>query len=143
MPAGRSRRSNIWFGTIRAEGASSKTLSDLFHIAECNLNMHDALDLDGALELARTIMDETYNTHFHVWSFQTLSHHLRLLIDELGMPYSIRRAESDGHFEMAFLLEATGGSFRPPDITTLSRHPLGGGKPLGTPSDLAVRAALR
>jgi hypothetical protein len=60
-------------------------------------------------------MHETYDTHFHVWSFQTFGDHLRLLIDELGMPYAIRRAESDGHFEMAFLLEGTGGSFRPPD----------------------------
>jgi SAM-dependent methyltransferase len=94
------------------EGTRLKTLSDLFHIAECNLNLHDTLDVDSSVSLAQTILAQTYDTHFHVWSFETFTLHLRRLIDEFGLPYAIAASGSDGRSEMAFQLEATNSRFQ-------------------------------
>jgi SAM-dependent methyltransferase len=93
------------------EGTRLKTLSDLFHIAECNLNLHDTLDVDSSVSLAQTILAQTYDTHFHVWAFETFTEHLRRLIDEFGLPYEIAASGSDGHSEMAFQLKATTSRF--------------------------------
>lgn len=105
------------------DGSDLKALSDLFHIAECNLNMHATLERDSAVELARTIFDETYDTHFHVWSFATFSGHVRTLIERYGFPYRIASADSDEEAEMVVVLEAGAGEFDVPadDVVRAAR----------------------
>jgi SAM-dependent methyltransferase len=95
-------------------GSELKRLSDLFHIAECNLNLHEHLTVDTSVELAQRILVETYDTHFHVWSFDALHTQLRRLIG-FGLPFSVSAAESDGQAEMVFVLTATRkrGAFDP------------------------------
>jgi SAM-dependent methyltransferase len=96
------------------EGRPLKRLSDLFHIAECNLNMHDDLTAETAVDLARAILETSYDTHFHVWSYASFTNHLRRLIDEHHLPFRIARSACDEKLEMLFLLEAVdnGASFR-------------------------------
>jgi SAM-dependent methyltransferase len=96
------------------DGRRLKRLSDLFHIAECNLNLHKDLTPDTAVDLARTILETSYDTHFHVWSYASFTNHLRRLIDENGLPFKIVKSACDGRLEMLFLLEAVenGASFR-------------------------------
>lgn len=108
-------------------GSELKRLSDLFHIAECNLNMHPTLDHASAVDLARRILDESYDTHFHVWTYQTFARQLEALIAEHGLPFAVRESACDETVEMLFLLEAlpgTAGRLRPVD-----------GHPGSTPSD--------
>jgi SAM-dependent methyltransferase len=91
---------------FRNPGTQVKELSDLAHIAECNLNMHEALNVDSALELAKTILKTTRDTHFHVWTFDTFKSQLETAISSTGLPYRINRAACDEKFEMLFLLAA-------------------------------------
>jgi len=82
-----------------------KTLSDVHHIAECNLNMHDDLDVEKALDLAQAIARETYNTHFHVWTHETLVAQLTTLCRDWSLPFAIKEAASDD-VESVLVLEA-------------------------------------
>lgn len=84
-----------------------KTLRDIHHIAECNLNMHDDLDVPGALDLAQTIARETYNTHFHVWTHETLVDHLAKVGNATGVALRLREAENDGSLESVLILQAS------------------------------------
>ena len=88
-------------------GTELKVLSDLGHIAECNLNMHRSLDVEGAVDLARRILRESYDTHFHVWSYESLRAQLGELIRTYGLPFALRRSACDETGEMLFLLEGT------------------------------------
>jgi len=88
------------------EGSLLKTLSDVHHIAECNLNMQTGLDVPKALDLAQTIARETYNTHFHVWTHETLIAHLTALRRDEIAPFAIREAASDGQLESVIVLQA-------------------------------------
>lgn len=83
-----------------------KRLSDLAHVAECNLNMHPSLTSESALDLARTILADSYDTHFHVWTYDTFSAQLATLIADYGLPFTVRDGACDGLVEMLFLLEA-------------------------------------
>jgi SAM-dependent methyltransferase len=94
-------------------GTSLKELTDLSHIAECNLNMHDSLDVDSALELAKTILRTSRDTHFHVWTYDSFRRQLDTLISEFGLPYRIKRSACDEKFEMLFLLNAVATSGDP------------------------------
>lgn len=96
------------------EGSELKALSDLFHIAECNLNMHESLDRDGSIDLAKRIFDETYDTHFHVWSYESFCDHLDELTGKCGLPFRVAAADSDGRSEMVVTLEAGPGRFKVP-----------------------------
>jgi SAM-dependent methyltransferase len=91
------------------DGTELKRLSDLFHIAECNLNLHDQLDADGAVELGRTILRETYDTHFHVWTYATFTAQLESLVEQHGLPFRVLDAGADETIEMSFVLEAVEG----------------------------------
>lgn len=91
-------------------GTQLKELLDLSHIAECNLNMHDTLDMDSALQLAKTILKTSRDTHFHVWDYYSFRHQLDTLISEFGLPYRIKRAACDERIEMLFLLNAVAAS---------------------------------
>jgi SAM-dependent methyltransferase len=88
------------------EGTELKALSDLQHVAECNLNMHDHLTPSSAFELAREICATTYDTHFHVWTYETFEQQLQQLIANHGLPFRIVRSACDGRLEMLFLLES-------------------------------------
>lgn len=88
------------------DGMQLKLLSDLFHIAECNLNMHASLTPDTAVDLAKAILAESYDTHFHVWTYDTFVAQLQTLIDHHHLPFRIRDSASDGQLEMLLLLEA-------------------------------------
>jgi SAM-dependent methyltransferase len=101
-----------------------KRLSDLGHVAECNLNMHDSLDASSAVDLAERILRDSYDSHFHVWTFASLSAQLEELTGRYGLPFRVRDAACDDAVEMLFLLEA------------LERRP----GPLDTPHELAPRA---
>jgi SAM-dependent methyltransferase len=90
------------------DGTELKTLSDLFHIAECNLNMHEHLTPETALELAQAIQRDTYDTHFHVWTHDTFGEHLATLIRDHGLPLRVLRSACDGQIESLFLLETLG-----------------------------------
>jgi hypothetical protein len=105
-------------------GTELKRLSDLGHVAECNLNMHASLDADSATALAARILRDSYDTHFHVWSFDALAAQLATLIADYGLPFRVVDAACDGQVEMLFLLEAT------------TRVP----GPLDAPAGLAPRA---
>jgi SAM-dependent methyltransferase len=100
-------------------GTELKRLSDLGHVAECNLNMHPTLDADSATALAARILRDSYDTHFHVWSFASLSAQLAALIADYGLPFRIVDAACDEQVEMLFLLEAVarapGGRLDAPD----------------------------
>jgi SAM-dependent methyltransferase len=87
-------------------GTEMKRLADLGHIAECNLNMHESLDAQAALELARRILDESYDTHFHVWTHDSLRVQLESLIADYGLPFVLLESACDEQVEMLFLLEA-------------------------------------
>jgi SAM-dependent methyltransferase len=91
------------------DGTELKRLSDLFHIAECNLNLHDQLDVDGAVDLGRTILRETYDTHFHVWTYATFTGQLEALVEQHGLPFHVLDAGADETIEMSFVLEAVAG----------------------------------
>ncbi|MFN8602778.1 MAG: methyltransferase domain-containing protein [Candidatus Binatia bacterium] len=88
-------------------GSELKRLSDMGHVAECNLNMHASLDADSATALAARILRDSYDTHFHVWSFESLSAQLATLIADYGLPFRVVDAACDDRVEMLFLLEAT------------------------------------
>jgi SAM-dependent methyltransferase len=92
-------------------GTRLKALSDLFHIAECNLNMHESLDRDSSIDLAKRIFDETYDTHFHVWSYASFREHLETLIRKYALPFRIDAVESDERFEFVVVLRAARGEF--------------------------------
>jgi SAM-dependent methyltransferase len=87
-------------------GTELKRLSDLAHVAECNLNMHDSLDSETAVELARKILGDSYDTHFHVWTYDTFRAQLATLIADYGLPFTVRDGACDEQVEMLFLLEA-------------------------------------
>jgi len=87
-------------------GTEMKRLSDLAHIAECNLNMHASLTLEGALEVAQAILRDSYDTHFHVWTHDSFRIQLATLGTEYGLPFAVRDSACDEHLEMLFLLEA-------------------------------------
>lgn len=87
-------------------GSELKRLSDLAHVAECNLNMHGSLTGDAAIDLARRILHDSYDTHFHVWTHDTLRAQLAALIDDYGLPFALVDDACDGQVEMLFLLEA-------------------------------------
>lgn len=87
-------------------GTELKRLSDLGHVAECNLNMHASLDTDGAVALAARILADSYDTHFHVWSFASFAAQLAALTADYGLPFRVRAAACDEQVEMLFLLEA-------------------------------------
>lgn len=87
-------------------GTELKRLSDLAHAAECNLNMHDSLDAESAMALGVRILRDSYDTHFHVWSHDSLSSHLATLIADYGLPFRVLDSAYDGQVEMLFLLEA-------------------------------------
>jgi SAM-dependent methyltransferase len=106
-------------------GTEMKQLSDLGHATECNLNMHPSLTIDTALDLARRILDESYDTHFHVWTFESFGAQLATLIADYGLPFAVRDAACDEQTEMLFLLEV------------LPRVPCR----LDQPDDVAPRAA--
>jgi predicted SAM-dependent methyltransferase len=105
-------------------GAPLKVLSDLFHVAECNLNMHDDLTPDTAVDLAREILRTTYDTHFHVWSYDSFAGHLRRLIDEQALAFRVVRSDCDDNLEMLFLLEAT-SPHASPSASAGQAHSLG------------------
>lgn len=88
-------------------GSELKRLSDLGHVAECNLNMHDSLDADSAVALGARILRDSYDTHFHVWSYDSLSAQLAALIADYGLPFRVLDSACDEQVEMLFLLEAT------------------------------------
>jgi len=88
-------------------GSELKRLSDLAHAAECNLNMHATLDALSAIALAAQILDDSYDTHFHVWTYASLAAQLATLIADHGLPFRVVDAACDGEVEMLFLLEAT------------------------------------
>ncbi len=88
-------------------GTELKRLADLGHVAECNLNMHASLDADSATALAARILRDSYDTHFHVWSFASLAAQLATLIADYGLPFRVVDAACDEQVEMLFLLEAT------------------------------------
>lgn len=96
----------VW--DYESEGTELKTLSDLFHIAECNLNMHDHLTPSSAVELAWKILGDSYDTHFHVWTHRSFHEHLERLVAERGMPLRILKSACDGTIESLFLLELVG-----------------------------------
>jgi SAM-dependent methyltransferase len=91
------------------DGTELKKLNDVLHAAECALNKYEHFDAYSALENGRLVIDTTYDTHFHVWSFESFVSHLRSLIDDFGLPFTIAEAESDGGFEMIVVLEASAG----------------------------------
>jgi SAM-dependent methyltransferase len=95
------------------DGRPLKRLSDLFHIAECNLNLQDDLTPETAVDLARAILEKSYDTHFHVWSYVSFTNHLHRLIDDHGLSFRIAKSACDDRLEMLFLLEAVenGASF--------------------------------
>jgi SAM-dependent methyltransferase len=86
-------------------GTELKRLNDLLHAAECALNKYEHFDAYSAIENGRLVIDTTYDTHFHVWSFETFVSHLRSLIADFGLPFSVLEAASDGGFEMIVVLE--------------------------------------
>jgi SAM-dependent methyltransferase len=91
---------------FRNHGTQLKDLSDLGHIAECNLNMHESLDVESALELAKTILKKSRDTHFHVWTYDSFRSQLVAIISELGLLYRIDESACDEKLEMLFLLRA-------------------------------------
>jgi SAM-dependent methyltransferase len=105
-------------------GTELKRLSDLAHVAECNLNMHPSLDADSAVALASRILRDSYDTHFHVWTFASMRAQLEALIRDYGLPFAVRDAACDERVEMLFLLE------------TRPRVP----GPLDRPGEIAPRA---
>lgn len=88
-------------------GTETKLLLDLGHVAECNLNMHPSLTPRDATDLAWRILDDSYDTHFHVWTHDSLRAHLVALIADWGLPFVLLDSESDEQSEALFLLEAT------------------------------------
>jgi len=98
----------IW--DFRNYGSQLKELTDLAHIAECNLNMHDSLNVDSSLELAKTILRTSRDTHFHVWTYDSFQKQLNAMITEYGLPYRVARAACDEKIEMLFLLDAVAGT---------------------------------
>lgn len=88
------------------DGTETKALSDLFHIAECNLTMHSELSLDAAVDLAKTVLRQSYDTHFHVWTYETFFEQMQTLIRNFAFPFKIRESACDGELEMLFLFES-------------------------------------
>lgn len=88
------------------DGTEMKVLSDLFHIAECNLNMHKSLNPETAMDLAKQILHDSYDTHFHVWTYDAFLNQMRTLMDDFAFPFKIRKSASDLNIEMLFLFEA-------------------------------------
>jgi len=88
------------------EGTEMKRLSDLAHVAECNLNIHASLTSETAVDLARTILLDSYDTHFHVWTYDAFRAQLATLIADYGLPFDVREDACDEEVEMLFLLEA-------------------------------------
>ncbi len=86
-------------------GTERKRLSDLGHIAECNQNMH-GLDAESAVHLALRILHDSYDTHFHVWTYDSFREHLDVLIRDHALPFEILEGACDETVEMLFLLEA-------------------------------------
>lgn len=90
------------------DGSEHKALSDLFHIAECHLNMQaQSATATTAVDAALSIRDESNDSHFHVWSAETFGSHLRELRRDWGLPFGIVAWAADGTFEMVYVLEAT------------------------------------
>jgi len=87
-------------------GSELKRLADLGHVAECNLNMHPALTVESAVGLAGRILDDSYDTHFHVWTYDSFAAQLAVLIADYGLPFAVRDSACDEQVEMLFLLEA-------------------------------------
>jgi len=87
-------------------GTEMKRLSDLAHVAECNLNMHASLDARSAIELGWRILEDSYDTHFHVWTHDSLRAQLESLIADYGLPFVLLESACDEQVEMLFLLEA-------------------------------------
>ncbi|HZR82565.1 MAG TPA: methyltransferase domain-containing protein [Candidatus Binatia bacterium] len=88
------------------DGTRLKKLSDLWHIAECSLNMHSSLTPESAMDLAKEILADSYDTHFHVWTYASFLSHLTSLTRVHGLPFRVRMSACDGRMEMLFLLEA-------------------------------------
>ena len=82
-----------------------KRLADLFHIAECNLNMGEEVSVDGAVERAERIMRESYDTHFHVWSLDSFCHQIEVLQAECNLPFLMEEARM-GDSEFGVVLRA-------------------------------------
>ena len=91
---------------LRNDGTEMKRLFDLLHIAECNLNMHAHLNADTAVDLARVIMRDSYDTHFHTWTFESFGEQLDALIDQGVLPFRVLDRATDRKNEMLFVLEA-------------------------------------
>ena len=88
------------------DGTELKQLSDLFHIAECNLNMHEGLTTSGAIALALEISATSNDTHFHVWSAETFPAHIEELRRAWRLPFRVAAHGSDDAFETVCVLEA-------------------------------------
>ena len=88
------------------DGTELKSLSDLFHIAECNLNMHDALHVEAAVDQAKKILKSTSDTHFHVWTYDSFLEQMETLIRDSAFPFKIRDSASDNKHEMLFLFQS-------------------------------------
>ena len=94
-------------------GSLVKYLSDLSHAAEYNLNRFDDLDVEEAIRRAASTLQESYDTHFHVWTFDTFREHIHTASVKYGLPFEIEemvlgetefsavmRSRDDSHFEV-------------------------------------------
>ena len=88
------------------DGADEKRESDLRHVAECEQKHHPTWTEAEALARAREVLDESYDSHFHVWTHDLLRSHLEELIERHGLRFTLLRSASDDTVEMLFLLEA-------------------------------------
>lgn len=87
------------------DGTDLKQLSDLSHVAECSLNQRK-LTIEAALELAARVVRGTYDTHFHVWSYDSFSAQLGQLRARHRLPFTVASSVADEALEMCFLLTA-------------------------------------
>jgi len=94
------------------EGTDLKRLSDVFHIAECVLNMGGAASVNDAVEIGRVAVDQDPNVHYHVWDYVSFDEHIRRLIAS-GLGFEIVQQGCDDVVEMLFLLRAKPAAARP------------------------------
>jgi hypothetical protein len=87
------------------DGTAMKRLSDLFHIAECELNMHAEFSPEEAVQRAWEILRDSYDTHFHVWTYETFRDQLVELARHHALPVGLVDSASDGELESIYLLE--------------------------------------
>jgi len=87
-------------------GTVEKHESDLQHVAEFEATAEPRLTREQALARARAVLAESYDSHFHVWTYTTFRSHLRALVENHELRFRIARDASDDAFEMIFLLEA-------------------------------------